>query len=120
TQIFGYSRDELIGRTTAFLHANETMAEQFARHLHSAVEDKGYLGDFEFKMKRKDGTLFPTDHNMMPIRNEVGRLVSWVSVVQDITERKRVQEELRQLPWRIIEAQETERLRMAREMHDGV
>ena len=120
TQIFGYSRDELIGRTTASLHANEAMAEQFASHLHSAVEDKGFLSDFEFQMRRKDGTVFPTEHSMMPIRNEVGRLVSWVSVVQDITERKRVEEELRQLPWRIIEAQETERLRVARELHDGV
>jgi PAS domain S-box-containing protein len=120
TQIFGYTRDEVIGRTTASLHANEAMAEQFASHLHSAVEDKGFLSDFEFKMRRKDGTVFPTEHSMMPIRNEVGRLVSWVSVVQDITERKRVGEELRQLPWRIIEAQETERLRVAREMHDGV
>ncbi|MGD0252202.1 MAG: PAS domain S-box protein, partial [Verrucomicrobiota bacterium] len=120
TQIFGYTRDELIGRTTASLHANEAMAEQFASHLHSAVEDKGFLSDFEFKMRRKDGTVFPTEHSMMPIRNEVGRLVSWVSVVQDITERKRVEEELRQIPWRIIEAQETERLRVARELHDGV
>ena len=56
----------------------------------------------------------------MPIRNEVGRFVSWVSVVQDITERKRAEEELRQLPRRIIEAQEAERLRVARELHDGV
>jgi PAS domain S-box-containing protein len=120
TQIFGYTRDEVIGRTTASLHANEAMAEQFASHLHSAVEEKGFLSDFEFKMRRKDGTVFPTEHSMMPIRNEVGRLVSWVSAVQDITERKRVEEELRQIPWRIIEAQETERLRVAREMHDGV
>jgi PAS domain S-box-containing protein len=120
TQIFGYTRDELVGQTTAFLHANETMAEQFASHLHSAVEKEGFLSEFEFKMKRKDGAVFPTEHSMMPIRNEVGRLVSWVSVVRDITEHKRVEEELRQLPWRIIEAQETERLRVAREMHDGV
>jgi PAS domain S-box-containing protein len=120
TQIFGYTRDELIGRTTASLHADEAMAEQFAGHLHSAVEDKGFLSEFEFKMRRKDGTVFPTEHSMMPIRDEVGRLVSWVSVVQDITGRKRVEEELRQLPWRIIEAQETERLRVARELHDSV
>ena len=71
-------------------------------------------------MRRKDGTVFPTEYSMMPIRDEIGRLVGWVSVVQDITERKRVDEELRQLPWRIIEAQETERLRVARELHDGV
>lgn len=120
TQIFGYTRGELIGRTTACLHANEAMAKQFASHLHSAVEDKGFLSDFEFKMRHKEGTVFPTEQSMMPIRNEVGGLVSWVSVIHDITERKRVEEELRQLPWRIIEAQETERLRMARDMHDGV
>jgi len=120
TQTFGYTRDELIGRPTAALHANEAMAKQFASHLHSAVEDKGFLNNFEFNMRRKDGTVFPTEYSMMPIRDEVGRLVGWVSVVQDITERKRVDEELRQLPWRIIEAQETERLRVARELHDGV
>ena len=120
TQIFGYTREELIGRTTDSLHVNAAMVEQFASHLHSTIEAKGFLSNFEFKMRRKDGTLFPTEHSMMPIRNEVGRLVSWVSVVQDITERKRVEEELRQLPWRIIEAQENERLRVARELHDGV
>ena len=120
TQIFGYPRDELLGRTTGFLYADDAMAEEFGGHLRSAVEDKGFLSDFEFKMKRKDGTVFPTEHSMMPIRNEVGRLVSWVSVVRDITERKRLDEELRQLPWRIIEAQEAERLRVARDIHDGV
>jgi len=120
SRIFGYTRDELIGRTTASLYENEAMAERFASHLNSAVEDKGYLNDFEYKMRRKDGTIFPTDHSIMPIRNEVGQLVSWVSVVRDITERKRVAEELRQLAWRIIEAQETERQRVARDLHDGV
>jgi PAS domain S-box-containing protein len=120
TRIFGYTRDELIGQTTACLHANEAMAKQFASHVNSAVEDKGFLNNFEFKMRRKDGTLFPTEHNVMPIRNEVGQLRSWVSVIQDVTERKRGEEEIRQLPRRIIEAQEAERLRVAREMHDGV
>jgi len=50
----------------------------------------------------------------------MGLVVSRVNVVQDITERKRAEEELRQLPRRIIEAQEAERQRVAREIHDGV
>ena len=120
TRIFGYSHDELIGQTTATLHVDAAMADQFNHHLYAAIENKGFLSEFEFKMRRQDGTVFPSEHSMMPIRNEVGRLVSWVCVVRDITERKRAEAELRQLPWRIIEAQETERLRMAREMHDGV
>ena len=56
----------------------------------------------------------------MPIRNEAGRIVTWVGVVRDITERKRTEEELRQLSRRIIEAQEAERQRVARELHDSV
>ncbi|GAB4254303.1 PAS domain-containing sensor histidine kinase [Deferrisoma sp.] len=38
----------------------------------------------------------------------------------DITERRRAEEELRRLPARLLEAQEAERARIARELHDGV
>ena len=41
-------------------------------------------------------------------------------MARDVTERKRLEEELRRLPRRITEAQEAERLRVARELHDGV
>ncbi|HEY1662565.1 MAG TPA: PAS domain S-box protein [Verrucomicrobiae bacterium] len=40
--------------------------------------------------------------------------------IRDITQRKRAEEELRFLPRRIIKAQELERSRVARELHDGV
>lgn len=40
--------------------------------------------------------------------------------IRDITQRKRAEEELRALPVRIIKAQEVERSRVARELHDGV
>lgn len=40
--------------------------------------------------------------------------------IRDITQRKRAEEELRALPQRIIKAQEVERSRVARELHDGV
>jgi two-component system NarL family sensor kinase len=41
-------------------------------------------------------------------------------VARDVTERKRAERELRSLPRRITEAQEAERLRVSRELHDGV
>jgi PAS domain S-box-containing protein len=40
--------------------------------------------------------------------------------IRDITQRKRAEEELRSLPQKIIKAQEEERSRVARELHDGV
>jgi len=42
------------------------------------------------------------------------------STEHDITERKRAEKELKSLYARVVSAQETERMRVARELHDGV
>jgi PAS domain S-box-containing protein len=119
-RMFGHSREEMIGQSPALLHLNEAMCEEFWRHLQVVDKEKGLLSEFEFKMKRKDGTTFSTEQNLVPIRNEAGEIVTWVGVVRDITERKTTEEDLRQLSGRIIEAQEAERQRVARELHDSV
>jgi signal transduction histidine kinase len=99
---------------------DEANHAEFTRHSQAATRAKGFLADFEFKMQRRDGKVFLTEHSVVPVRNEAGKVVSWVNLVRDITERKQAEEEARQLPRRIIEAQENERLRVARELHDGV
>ncbi len=53
-------------------------------------------------------------------RDATGRTVKSYGVLRDITERKRVEEELRDLSWRLIRAQEEERALLARELHDDV
>ena len=119
-QMFGRSREEMIGQTPSLLHVNEATREEFKRHLRAAVKDKGVLSEFEFEMKRKDGTSFPTEQTLVPIRNEVGQIVTWVGVFRDSTQRKNTEAGLRQLSRRIMEAQEAERQRVARELHDSV
>jgi len=120
SRIFGYPRGELIGHALSLLLMNEAMREDFERRLEGAVKERGFLGEFELKMRRKDGSLFPAEPHIVPIRAGAGQIVTWVAVVRDITERKRTEEELRALPGRIIEAQEAERQRVARELHDSV
>jgi len=120
TRLFGHSREEIIGQSPGLLHLNETMREEFGRHMAAAVKEKGLLSDFEFTMKRKDGTSFPSELTIVPIRNEQGQILAWVAVVRDITERKRTEEGLRELSRHIIEAQEAERQRVARDLHDSV
>ena len=100
SEIFGYSREEMLGRTTTLLHVDEASLEEFRKHLSPAVEEKGFLFLPEFRMKRKDGTIFSTEHNVIPLEDERGKRIGWVSVVRDITERKqaeRVQEALYQI-----------------------
>jgi PAS domain S-box-containing protein len=96
SEVFGYSRQEMLGRTTTFLHVDEATLEEFRKHLYYAVEEKGFLFLPEFSMKRKDGQVFSTEHSVTPLEDEQGERIGWVSVVRDITERKQAEEELRQ------------------------
>ena len=94
SEIFGYNREEMLGRTTAFLHVDEMALQEFRAHLYPAVEEKGFLFLPEFRMKRKDGTVFPSEHSVMPLEDEIGKRIGWVSVVRDITERKQAEERI--------------------------
>jgi signal transduction histidine kinase len=85
-----------------------------------SVREKRFAGRFEVEMQRKDGTSFPTAQSLVPIRNEAGQIVTWVWVIDDITERKRNEQDLRQVSQRILAVQEAERQRVARELHDSV
>ena len=96
SEIFGYSREEMLGRTTTFLHVDEASLEEFRARLYPAVEGKGYLFLPEFKMKRKDGTVFLTEHSVTPLENKHGQRIGWVSVIRDLTEIKRTETALRE------------------------
>jgi PAS domain S-box-containing protein len=93
--ILGYAKSEMLGRTTDFLHVNEQTLLEFQKALYPAVKTQGHLSSFEFRMKRKDGRIFPTEHSVFPLTNNEGEHTGWVSVVQDITERKKAEDALR-------------------------
>jgi PAS domain S-box-containing protein len=95
SEMFGYSLEEMTGRTTTFLHVDEATLDEFRKHLYAAIKEKGFLFLSEFRMKRKDGTIFCTEHSVMPIEDQQGNQVGWVSVVRDITEYKQAEEALR-------------------------
>jgi signal transduction histidine kinase len=54
------------------------------------------------------------------LRDANGDIIGVVGVAFDITERKKAEEKLRSLTHRLVEAQENERRKVARELHDEV
>jgi PAS domain S-box-containing protein len=96
TTIFGYESDEMIGETIDKLHVNDAYRESFQRKLFPAIKQQGYLNNLEFSMRRKDGTVFPSEHTVLELKNDVGERTGWVSIVRDLTERKEIGKRLQQ------------------------
>jgi len=95
TKIFEYRREEMLGRTTEFLHVTMDTLGEFRKLLSAGITEKGYLFIPEFNMKRKDGKVFTTEHSVVPLEDEQGAQIGWLSVVRDITEQKKAEDALR-------------------------
>jgi PAS domain S-box-containing protein len=93
--IFGYSRQEMLGKDTAFLHISKETHEEFQERLHltATQPDPMYLNDF--MMKRKTGALFPTEQTIVSLKKESTERTGWVIVVRDIAYQNRMEEDVR-------------------------
>jgi PAS domain S-box-containing protein len=95
-EIFGYTYKEILGKDTRSLHIDQEHFEKFGREAIAAYADPGYYVT-EFEMRRKDGSVFPTENFVRPVLDSNGQIVYVVSVVRDITDRKRLHAQLSQL-----------------------
>lgn len=94
---YGYSRDELIGLPSHVL----TVLPTVRAHDHSreaSREDLATLGSWsgELLLQRKNGTEFPAWLSINNIVNEEGEITASVIHTRDLTEERRVAEQLRQ------------------------
>jgi PAS domain S-box-containing protein len=91
--VFGYSMDEVIGRNTEFLFVDHAMYTRFGQELFPALDAAGIFCT-DFKLRRKDGTVFDSEHTVTEFRGETGERVGLVSVTRDITRRVQARQEL--------------------------
>ena len=89
----GYSSEEVLGRNCRFLQGTDS--NQSALLEIRAALREGRDCQVTLRNYRKDGTLFWNELRLSPVHDEQGQLVNFVGVQNDVTERKRVEEELR-------------------------
>ena len=82
--------------------------------------DEGAHYLVEYRVLRPDDTVHWIEVRGRAYSGSRGRLVQIVGVTTDITERKHSEEALRTLGGRLIQAQEQERIRISRELHDDI
>jgi PAS domain S-box-containing protein len=74
----------------------------------------------EYRVRRHDGEYRWVTDTGVPRYNEDGSFAGYIGSAVDVTERKLADEALSTMTQRLIEAQEDERARLARELHDDV
>jgi PAS domain S-box-containing protein len=119
-ETFGFRAEEAIGREMAELIVPPQLRDQhragFARYLHTG--EARILGSrLEITGVRADGSEFPVELTITRIRLD-GPPV-FTGYLRDITERRRAEEELRASRVRLVGAQDAERRRLERNLHDG-
>ena len=116
-ELSGYSRDEIVGHNfTEFISK-----EHIKRVRQSFCSKLARVGEtsYEVDVIAKDGRRVPVEVSSRAIY-ENGVLVGVQGMARDITERKLAQDALQMFSRQLIEAQEDERRRISRELHDQI
>lgn len=114
-----YSREELIGNRFHML-SGHYHAKSFFDNMWETISN-GRIWNNEIMNRAKDGSFFWLDATIVPVLDKNNTPVEYMAIYTDITQRFRQsihEQKIRSAS--IIEGQEKERKKIARELHDGL
>jgi PAS domain S-box-containing protein len=131
TRLFGYTSQESIGRYLNELIVPDEFQDEYQRYADLAA--RGQRVERDGVRRRKNGSYINVSIILVPISVPGGRVERY-AIFRDITERQRAEserdklfnavrssnEQLQVLSRRLVEVQEEERKRLAREIHDDI
>jgi len=95
TETTGYSSEDAIGKNPRILKSGKRKPE-FYRELWSTISS-GREWKGEFHNRKKNGELYWEFASISPVKDKNGVITNFVAVKENVTERKRMEEELRAL-----------------------
>jgi PAS domain S-box-containing protein len=143
----GYMRDEIIGQHFSKFYREEAVQSGWPTRELQLAEKEGRFSDEGWRV-RKDGSSFWASVVITALRSEDGKLAGFAKVTSDLTDRKMAEEkvqqlnselrqrvsqldesrrvvelrtlELQKLSSQLLQVQDQERRRIARELHDDL
>ena len=117
-RIFGFSEAEAVGQRTSLLIPPERRDEE--RRVLQRLRAGRQIEAYESIRMTKTGGRLRVSVTISPLRDASGQLIGAAKIIRDVTAHKRTEEALSTMSRRLIDAQEQERSRIARELHDDI
>src|SRR6267154_1052851 len=114
-KIYGYTEAEAIGKPISMLVPPQLPDEE--NKILETLKSGDRIEHFETVRVTKTGKRINVSLTISPIKDSTGRTVGISGIARDITERKLAETALAIVSRKLIEAQEQERTRIARELH---
>jgi PAS domain S-box-containing protein len=96
-ELLGYSADEAVGRHFRFLVPEELREQGEIEKIRNAASEEGSLRNYETRRLKKDGEEVHVSLTRTSIYDAHGRYIGASAILRDITERKRMVEQLIQV-----------------------
>jgi two-component system NtrC family sensor kinase len=84
--IFGYTAEEMLGRTFHCLIPPEMDAESELRKIQQEVQEKGYIRHYRTKRMTKDGRQITIDISRTQIKSRRGESLGSTAIIRDVTD----------------------------------
>jgi len=91
----GYARDEVLGQNPRMFGSGQQDAAFYQDLWETLERGKAFRG--EFINRRRDGSLLHLEQTINPVTDAGGRVTHYVAIGKDVTERVRMEDEIRRL-----------------------
>ncbi|HEY6951100.1 MAG TPA: PAS domain S-box protein [Bacteroidota bacterium] len=119
-RIYGIAPNGFDGQYERYLDFIHPEDREVVRQAVDEARKSGRPFILEHRITRPDGTIRVLEARGEALFDRHGNIARMAGTGQDITERKQAEEAVRNLAKRVVEAEEKERQRIARELHDNI
>jgi PAS domain S-box-containing protein len=121
-KFFGFPEQEIIGRNIlgSIIPWRASSGREYRSLMMDFLKFPERYPTNEIENVRRDGSRAWIAWTNKPVRDKTNRIVEIMSVGVDVTQRKQAQDQVQSLTHQLIKAQENERLKISRDLHDHI